>query len=87
MQIIIYTGPGCGRCTALKAALRSRGIRHDITDIGVDPGAADHLRAAGQRELPVVEIDGDIVGAGFSPALIALIEERHALATALAANH
>lgn len=70
MNITVYAGPNCGRCTVMKRALEARGITYTTVDIATDQDAAERLRLAGHRELPVIEMEGEVIGTGYSPTLI-----------------
>lgn len=49
----IYTSPGCGPCTFLKAHLREHQIEHTIFDVSKDPAALERVRALGYESVPV----------------------------------
>ena len=49
----IYTSPGCGPCTFLKAYLREHQIEHTIFDVSKDPAALERVRALGYESVPV----------------------------------
>lgn len=55
-MITVYSLPNCGRCTATKRALTSRGIPFREVDMSQDEAAGARVRAWGYREAPVVEV-------------------------------
>lgn len=70
MRVVVYSGPGCQQCIATKRALDAAGAAYEVTDIVSDTAAAERLREAGMRTLPVVEVDGQIAWSGFRPEMI-----------------
>jgi glutaredoxin-like YruB-family protein len=68
MSIIVYTTPTCGFCHQVKTYLNRRGIPFVEHDVSRDPQAAvEMVRISGQRGVPVVVIDGQVVlGANMS---------------------
>lgn len=58
----VYTTPTCPWCSMVKKYLDSRNISYQEVDITMDrEAAADMVSKSGQRGVPVVEIDGNIV--------------------------
>jgi len=48
-RVVVYSGPGCPACEAVKAHLRKRGINFRVVDIAHDQYAAERLvRRSGQ---------------------------------------
>lgn len=74
MQVTIYTTPTCGFCHQAKAYLRQRGIPFVEKDVSADPAAAaEMVRLSGQRGVPVIVVDGEVVVGFNAPRLEALL--------------
>jgi len=70
MSIVVYTTPTCGFCQQVKAYLHQRGVPFTEHDVSRDPqAAAEMVRLSGQRGVPVVLIDGQVI-VGFNRSLI-----------------
>ncbi len=78
MSVVLYTTPTCGYCHQLKSYLRQRGVPFTEHDVSRDPRAADEMvRLSGQRGVPVMQIDGQVV-VGFNRPLIDQLLARQA---------
>ena len=63
VRVKVYTSVHCGYCRAAKALLGQRGIAFEEIDLSLDPAARDALvERTGWRTVPVIEIDGDLIG-------------------------
>ena len=70
MSIAVYTTPTCGFCHQVKAYLNQQGVPFAEYDVSRDPqSAAEMVRLSGQRGVPVVTVDGQVV-VGFNRPLI-----------------
>jgi glutaredoxin 3 len=70
MSVVVYTTPTCGFCHQVKAYLHQRGVPFAEYDVSRDPqAAAEMVRLSGQRGVPVVLVDGQVV-VGFNRPLI-----------------
>jgi glutaredoxin 3 len=70
MSVVVYTTPACGFCHQVKAYLHQRGVPFAEYDVSRDPqAAAEMVRLSGQRGVPVVAVDGQVV-VGFNRPLI-----------------
>lgn len=75
-QVVLYGTAWCGACRTARAWLNGHGIAFSDLDIERDPGAARALRekevaqGMGHRGVPVIEIDGQLLPAGFSSARV-----------------
>jgi glutaredoxin 3 len=70
MSVAVYTTPTCGFCHQVKAYLHQREVPFTEYDVSQDPqAAAEMVRLSGQRGVPVVAIDGQVV-VGFNRPLI-----------------
>ncbi|WP_315121684.1 glutaredoxin domain-containing protein [uncultured Clostridium sp.] len=70
MNVVVYTTPTCSWCRVVKDYLKSNNIayvEHDVTKD--DKAAAEMINKSGQRGVPVIDIDGDII-VGFDQASI-----------------
>jgi glutaredoxin-like YruB-family protein len=78
MSVVVYTTPTCGFCRQVKAYLNQRGVPFTEYDVSRDPqAAAEMVRLSGQRGVPVVLIDGQVV-VGFNQPLIDQLLARRA---------
>ncbi len=66
-DVLIYTRPACGPCSAAKALLQRRGVAFEERDVWADPALRGEMiaRSAGHMTLPQVFIGGKHVG-GYS---------------------
>jgi glutaredoxin 3 len=70
MSVAVYTTPTCGFCQQVKAYLHQRGVPFTEYDVSRDRQAATEMvRLSGQRGVPVVLMDGQVV-VGFNRPLI-----------------
>jgi glutaredoxin-like YruB-family protein len=61
-KVTIYSASWCGFCHAAKQYLDSIGIKYQDKDVEHDAKAADEaVTKSGQRGIPVLDIEGDIV--------------------------
>jgi glutaredoxin 3 len=68
MEIIVYTTPTCPYCHQVKHFLSERGVKFTERDVSVDRAAAtEMIQKTGQRGVPVITIDGQVV-VGFDRA-------------------
>lgn len=66
----MYTTPTCGYCSQVKQYLAQREVAYREINVAADPqAAAEMVRVSGQRGVPVVVMDGQVV-IGFNPARI-----------------
>ncbi|MGC9359787.1 MAG: glutaredoxin domain-containing protein [Anaerolineae bacterium] len=77
MDVTVYSAPGCPYCRQVKEYLRARGILFRDVDVSRDTMAAHEMvQRSGQRGVPVVDIDGQMV-VGFDRArLDAILSKR-----------
>jgi len=62
MEVRLYTAPACPFCYALKDFLKEKNIRFEEIDVSKDERAREELiKKTGKMEVPVVEINGQIV--------------------------
>lgn len=60
-EINLYTNTGCSKCKMLKRWLEMKGISYQELNIGEDDKARQNLINKGYRQLPQIEIDGEII--------------------------
>ena len=76
-EITLFSRPLCGWCPEAKAWLDARGWSYHVHDVGADPAA--RLRAmelSGQPRVPVIEVDGAVLGDFDVDQLEAFLVER-----------
>ncbi len=79
MSVTVYTTPTCGFCQQVKAYLRRRGVPFVERDVSRDPQAAmEMMRISGQRGVPVVVIDGQVVVGANIPLIERLLAQQTA---------
>jgi glutaredoxin 3 len=62
LGVTVYSTPSCPYCRQVKEYLRARGIAFRDVDVSRDPMAAhDMVQKSGQRGVPVVEVDDQMV--------------------------
>ena len=62
MTVKVYSTPTCPWCTMAKEYLKSKNVVFDDLDVSMDrEAAAEMIRKSGQRGVPVVDIDGNII--------------------------
>lgn len=62
MPIKVYSTPTCPYCTMAKKYLESKNIAYENVDVSADrEAAAEMVSKSGQRGVPVLEIDGNII--------------------------
>ncbi len=78
-EVVVYTMPTCGYCHQAKQYLAQRGVSFTEHDVAADPRAADEMvRLSGQRGVPVIVIDGQVVVGFDRPRLDQLLASRSA---------
>lgn len=62
-QINLYSRPLCGWCQEAKAWLEERGWKFTTLNVGTDQAAREKaLELSGQPLVPVIEVDGNVLG-------------------------
>ncbi len=62
MTVKVYSTPTCPWCTMAKEYLKSKNVTFDDLDVSKDKdAAAEMIQKSGQRGVPVVDIDGNII--------------------------
>ncbi len=61
-KVKVYTATWCAFCHAAKQYLDQKGVKYEDLDVEHDPAnAVAALDKSGQRGIPVLDIDGDII--------------------------
>ncbi|XOB41889.1 MAG: glutaredoxin family protein [Candidatus Nealsonbacteria bacterium] len=61
-EVKIFLTPGCPYCFTLTEFLKEKGIKFEEIDVSKDEKAKEELiKKSGKMEVPIVEIDGQIV--------------------------
>jgi glutaredoxin 3 len=64
-KVRVFSTPSCPYCATLKEFLKEKGVEFEDIDVSSDQKAKEEMiEKSGKLEVPVVEIDGQIV-AGF----------------------
>ncbi|MDO8436227.1 MAG: Uxx-star family glutaredoxin-like (seleno)protein [bacterium] len=62
MVVKIFSTPGCAYCHTLKEFFKEKGIQFEEIDVSKDKVAQEEMiKKSGAMEVPVVEIDDQIV--------------------------
>ena len=62
MTVKVYSTPTCPWCTMAKEYLKSKNVAFDDLDVSKDKdAAAEMIQKSGQRGVPVVDIDGNVI--------------------------
>lgn len=62
MTVKVYSTPTCPYCTMAKQYLDSKNVTYENVDVSVDKDrASEMIGKSGQRGVPVLDIDGNIV--------------------------
>jgi glutaredoxin 3 len=76
-EVMVYTTPTCGYCHQVKQYLADRGIPYREVDVAANPeAAAEMVNLSGQRGVPVVLIDGQVVVGFNQPRIDDLLAAR-----------
>lgn len=61
-MVKIFSTPSCLYCFTLREFLKEKGIKFEDIDVSKDDKARDEMiKKSGAMEVPIVEIDGEIV--------------------------
>lgn len=61
-MITLYSATWCGFCHMAKQYLDSLGVKYEEKDVDLNPAnAQESVEKSGQRGIPVLDIDGDII--------------------------
>jgi glutaredoxin-like YruB-family protein len=74
MNIVVYTTPTCGYCTQAKSFLARQGVCFVEKNVAADRrAAAEMVRISGQRGVPVITVDNEVVVGFNQPRLMQLL--------------
>lgn len=78
-KITIYGASWCGPCHMTKGYLDSIKVKYNYVDVDQDPARGlEALEKSGQRGIPVIDMDGDII-VGFDRQTIDVLLKSHNL--------
>lgn len=78
-QVIVYSATWCGFCHAAKAYFDKLGIKYEDRDVEASMNnATEAVTKSGQRGIPVIDIEGDII-IGFDKPKIDASLKAHSL--------
>lgn len=81
-KVIVYSAAWCGFCHAAKQYLDKLGVKYEDKDVDSDPKALeDAVEKSGQRGIPVLDIDGDIIIGFDRPKIDAALKSHKLLAS------
>ncbi|TKJ28816.1 MAG: hypothetical protein CEE40_10440 [Chloroflexi bacterium B3_Chlor] len=76
-DVVVYTTPTCGYCHQVKQYLSQRGVTFTERDVAANPqAAAEMVRLSGQRGVPVIVMDSQVVVGFDRPRLDQIIASR-----------
>lgn len=62
MSVKVYSTPTCPYCTMAKKYLETKNISYENVDVSADRNAAaEMVNKSGQRGVPVLDINGNII--------------------------
>lgn len=77
-KVIIYSADWCAFCHAAKDYFDKIGVKYEEKDVENDSKAGDEaIEKSGQRGIPVIDIDGDIIIGFDRPKIDASLEKHH----------
>lgn len=80
-NITIYSATWCAFCHAAKDYLDRANISYTDKDVDHDPNAAmESVTKSGQRGIPVIDIDGDIIVGFDRPAIDEALKKHNIVA-------
>ena len=62
MQVVVYGKPRCPNCDIAKTLLKSKSLPFTYKDISVNAGDLLFLKNLGAKSVPVVFIEGQLIG-------------------------
>lgn len=69
----LYTKSVCPKCMVVKSELANKGIEYEVLNIEQDLTARDRVIEAGFMSVPILEVDGELIGS--VPAIMEKLEE------------
>jgi glutaredoxin 3 len=78
MSVTVYSADWCGFCHMAKRYFDALGVKYEDKNVEHDMNAANEAVAkSGQRGIPVIDIDGEII-VGFNlPAIDVALQKTH----------
>jgi glutaredoxin-like YruB-family protein len=79
-KVIVYSAVWCAFCHAAKDYFDKLGVEYEDKDVEKDPGATmEAVTKSGQRGIPVIDIDGEIVVGFDKPKIDAALQAKDLL--------
>ncbi|HEY1646209.1 MAG TPA: glutaredoxin domain-containing protein [Candidatus Saccharimonadales bacterium] len=80
-KVTVYSATWCGFCHAAKQYLDGLGVKYEDKDVDHDPKALEEaVTKSGQRGIPVLDIEGDIIVGFDRPKIDAALKTHKLLA-------
>jgi glutaredoxin-like YruB-family protein len=77
-KVIVYSATWCAFCHAAKDYFDKLGVTYADKDVEKDPqNGIDAVEKSGQRGIPVIDIDGDIIIGFDRPKIDAALKKHH----------
>lgn len=77
-SVTVYSATWCAFCHAAKDYFDKIGVKYTDKDIESDPSFAEEsVSKSGQRGIPVIDIDGEIIVGFDRPKIDAALQARH----------
>lgn len=69
-MITVYSADWCAFCHMVKRYFDEQGVKYEEKNVETDPSAANEaVEKSGQRGIPVIDIDGEIIVGFNRPAI------------------
>ena len=76
-KVIIYSATWCAFCHTAKEYLDKKGVKYTDKDVEKEPAAGlEAVDKSGQRGIPVIDIDGEIILGFDRPKIDAALKEK-----------
>lgn len=76
-KVIVYSATWCAFCHAAKEYFDKLGVKYTDKDVEKDPkDGLEAVEKSGQRGIPVIDIDGDIIIGFDRPKIDAALKEK-----------
>lgn len=76
-MITVYSADWCGFCHMAKRYFDQLGVKYEDKNVEYDPSAmSEAIQKSGQRGIPVIDIDGQIIVGFDRPAIDAALAKK-----------
>jgi glutaredoxin len=80
-RIVLYSRPMCGWCIDAKEWLDEQGLMYEAVNVGADAAARQRaIELSGQTLVPVIEVDGHVLGDFDTGQLLVFLQQHGYLA-------